>query len=117
MNLTNPYDAKAPQRWLQDAHDYLAGRFSELDQLFFWIESQSEPIVDFDTVPSCVDCAEKSEISRQLWAFLGPLIRQDTDVKRRFDNVARHNGFEAWRRIAEPINEDKALRRKELLPL
>ena len=77
---------------------------------------RSEPIVDLSVVPSCIDCAELSEVSRQLWAFFGPLIKHDVDLKRRFDNVARHNGVEAWRRIAEPINDDKALRRKELLP-
>ena len=33
-----------------------------------------------------------------------------------FANVPRHNGLEAWRRIAEPINEDKASIRKDLLP-
>ena len=34
-----------------------------------------------------------------------------------FNNVARHNGLEAWRRIALPINEDKILILQELLPL
>ena len=29
----------------------------------------------------------------------------------------RHNGFEAWRRIAEPVKKDKALVRRDLLPL
>ena len=36
-------------------------------------------------------------------------------TRRTFANVTRHNGFEAWRRLAEPINNDKALLRKELL--
>ena len=31
-------------------------------------------------------------------------------------NVPRHNGLEVWRRIAEPINEDKILILKDLLP-
>ena len=31
--------------------------------------------------------------------------------------MPRHNGFEACRRIVEPLNEDKALVRKDLLPL
>ena len=30
--------------------------------------------------------------------------------------MPRHNGLEAWRRIAEPINEDKILILKDLLP-
>jgi hypothetical protein len=34
-----------------------------------------------------------------------------------FKNVARHNGLEAWRQIALPINEDKVLILQELLPL
>ena len=33
-----------------------------------------------------------------------------------FKDVTRHNGLEAWRQIALPINEDKALILQELLP-
>ena len=33
-----------------------------------------------------------------------------------YNNVQRHNGLEAWRRIAEPINEDKILILQDLLP-
>ena len=43
-------------------------------------------------------------------------MNDHADTKRLFANVPRHNGFEAWRRIAEPINDDKALVRKDLLP-
>ena len=32
-----------------------------------------------------------------------------------FANVERHNGLEAWRKIAEPVNDDKALVLQELL--
>ena len=32
-----------------------------------------------------------------------------------FENVDRHNGLVAWRRVAEPINDDKALILQELL--
>ena len=80
MNNTNPYDAKTPQRWLQDIHDYLAGRYADVDRLFLWIEGRSEPIVDLSVVPSCIDCAELTEVSQQLWAFLGPLIKHDVDL-------------------------------------
>ena len=34
-----------------------------------------------------------------------------------FANCSRHNGLEAWRRIAEPINGDQILILKNLLPL
>ena len=34
-----------------------------------------------------------------------------------FSNVPRHNGFEAFRRLVELVNEDKALVRKDLLSL
>ena len=33
-----------------------------------------------------------------------------------FANVTRHHGLEAWRRLAEPVNEDKLLLSKDLLP-
>ena len=60
--------------------------------------------------------ATMGEVSRQLWAPLGGLVKNHADTKRLFANVPRHNGFEAWRRIAEPINDHKALVRKDLPP-
>ena len=47
--------------------------------------------------------------------MLGGLIKDEASVKRTFANVPRHNGFEAWRKISEPVDEDKALARKDLL--
>ena len=47
--------------------------------------------------------------------MFGCLVKEDPLVKRTFANVPQHNGLEAWRRISEPVNEDKALRRKDLL--
>ena len=55
------------------------------------------------------------EVSRQLWAMLSPLLSQDADKATMFANVERHNGLEVWRRMAQPINEDKALVRRDLL--
>ena len=55
------------------------------------------------------------EVSRQLWSFLGPSVKDNNDKASAFRNVPRHNGL-AWRRIAEPINDDKAAMRRELLP-
>ena len=52
-----------------------------------------------------------------MWAFVGPLLKEDNEEASVFRNVPRHNGVEAWRRLAEPINEDKSLVRKTLLPL
>ena len=48
---------------------------------------------------------------------MGPLISADSNKVSSFKNVARHNGFEAWRQIAMPINKDKILILQELLPL
>ena len=55
------------------------------------------------------------EVARQLWAMLNPLLAGDSDKATMFANVQRHNGIEAWRRLAEPINEDKAMVRRDLL--
>ena len=52
-----------------------------------------------------------------MWALFGGLLKSDASVKRTFANVPTHNGFEAWRRVVEPVIEDKALIRKDLLPL
>ena len=59
--------------------------------------------------------AEPQEVSRQLWAFLGPLVAGDASMESIFANVPRHYGFDAWRRIAEPVNDDKAVILQDLL--
>ena len=55
------------------------------------------------------------ELSRQLWALLGLLVAGVSKNASIYNNVQRH-GLEAWRRIAEPINEDKILILQDLLP-
>ena len=120
LNGKMSYDTKKPEVWLQDLRDYVAGRTRELDQLLDWIEKQTDEIT-MDSARrayvGCLDCATIDEVSRQLWSFIGPLIKENAEKASIFRNVARHNGLEAWRRIAEPINDDKSLMRKDLLPL
>ena len=60
--------------------------------------------------------ADAKEISRQLWALLGPLVSAESGVHTLFANCPCHDGLEARRRVAEPINDDKILIMKELLP-
>ena len=62
-----------------------------------------------------VDAVTLLEVARQLWAMLNPLLSVDSDNATIFANVPRHNGIEAWRRLAEPINEDKAMVGRDLL--
>ena len=102
------YRAKEPQSWFNDLRDDLAGRTPELDKLFLWIELQTGFIRHNDE-SVMIDCAKHEVVSQQLWALLGALIKDDPSVKRTFANVPRHNGFEAWRKISEPVNEDKVL--------
>ena len=92
-----------------------------MDSLLNWIEGRVEPIVveelGYDEcVPMVSDAPSLKDVSRQLWAMLRPLVAE-TAVASNFANVPRHNGLEAWRQLAEPINEDKQLVQKELLPL
>jgi hypothetical protein len=93
-----------------------------MDAVLAWAESQQSviqliPDQDGGTFPMLSDCgAEPKEISRQLWAFLGPLVASDVSKTSIYKNVARHNGLEAWRKIAEPINDDKAMLLQKLLP-
>ena len=104
---------------MQDQRDYLAGRTAEIDAVIGWVERQSEEITieRARTYDGLLDCATIEEISRQMWGFLGPLLKENASQASIFRNVPRHNGLEAWRRMAEPINEDKTLMRKDLLPL
>ena len=97
----------------------MAGRTEELDQLVAWIEKRDDEITSevAATYPGCIDCAPILEVSRQMWGFLGPLVKDNSEKASVYRNVPRHNGLEAWRRLAEPINEDKSLMQKDLLPL
>ena len=47
--------------------------------------------------------------------MLNPHLASDSHQSGMFAIVQRHNGLEAWRRIAEPINEHKAHIRRYLL--
>ena len=54
------------------------------------------------------------EVSRQFSAMLNSLLASDSHQAGISANVQRRNGLEAGRRIAEPINEDKAHIRRDL---
>ena len=120
INGKYAYDSKRPEVWLSDVRDYIAGRTRELDPLLLWLENCSDEVDDkwaAAAYPGCMDVLPPmEEISRQLWSFLGPLVKDNNDKAAAFRNVPRHNGLEAWRRITEPINDDKAAMRRELLP-
>ena len=62
------------------------------------------------------ECPNLREFSLQLWALLNPLLN-DSKHEATFANVPRHNGLDAWRQLAEPINEDRELVVKDLLPM
>ena len=117
------YDSRRPQEWLQSLRDYVAGRTAKLDPLLDWVELQSEEIPMDDiglrqgSAPMVDAAKDLREVSRQFLALLGPLLAKDGSQAGMFANVPRHNGLEAWRRLAEPINEDIVIMRKELLPL
>ena len=102
MSGKGTYNANAPQSWLQDLRDYLAGRSIDLDAILSWAELQTSEIAEvpncgvddfpmFDQIP-----VEPKEEPRQLWAFLGPLVANDANKVSTSKNVARHNGFESW---------------------
>ena len=91
-----------------------------MDALLTWIEQQEDPIDDKlldhgGSAPMINAAPSIREVSRQLWALLNPLVKDAATVATTFANVPRHNGIEGWRRIAEPVNEDKLLIQKELL--
>ena len=82
------------------------------------MEAQVEPITDSSSGGApMLDCTSLAGVSRQIWALLGPLIASDSSVQAMFRNFGRLNVLEAWRRIAEPIIDDKPRVWKDLLPL
>ena len=115
------YDSKKPLQWLQAVRDYVSGRTSELDSLLDWVEAQTEPITESvlrgvggGSFPMSDQTTSLIDVSKQFWALLNPLVFE-TSVESTFANCPRHNGLEAWRLLAEPINDDKIMVQKELL--
>jgi hypothetical protein len=115
------YDQKNPLKWLLATRDYIAGRYPEIDGLLDWVEGQTDPIGDHTMssvnngcLPMQDHTPSLSTVSRQLWAMLAPLV-DETAIGNTFANCPRHSGLEAWRLIAEPINDDKLIIQKELL--
>ena len=91
------YQPKSPQLWLQDVRDYLAGRCSDMDRVLDWVESRRDEI-EHSSLGSGFPMLEHigvhpTEVSRQLWALLGPLVAADPSLHSVFANVPRHNGL------------------------
>ena len=89
-----------------------------MDSVLDWVDAQKDEVDGSLPGFPMLDgiSAEPKQISRRLWALLGPLIAGDSSMHNRFSNCPHHNGFKAWRRVAEPINDDKVLILKEHLP-
>ena len=113
LDAKNAFNPKDQATWLEVLKDYLNGSTPELNALFSWAEAQPVEIARANEYKGCLGCATPDVRSQQLWALLGGLVKADATTKCAFANVPRHNGLEAWRRVAEPLNEDKALRRKD----
>ena len=90
--------------------DYLAGSTSE-------VEKQVDLITSRQDIPMVDVAGTLTEVSRQRWAMLNPLLAGDSHQSGMFANVERVNGIEACRWIAEPINEDKAHVRRDGIDL
>ena len=89
------YDGKSPQVWLQSIHHYMAGRTEDMDRVLTWVEKQ-QSVIPRDpsgcTALPAIDL-DYREVSRQLWAFFGPLVSGNPVVNGVFENVDRHNGL------------------------
>ena len=81
------------------------------------VEEIGDPSLNQGQQPMVSFATSLTEVSKQLWALLGPTLSKDSAISTVFGNVPRHSGLEAWRRVAEPINDDKTMIRKDLLPL
>ena len=110
---SSAYTGKGAAGWLLELRDYLAGRTDELDKLFSFLEKAADPVGN--DLGWMLQCASNEEVSRQLWALLAALLKNDTDSMRKFRNVERHCGFRAWQVMAGGINEEKAELRRDLL--
>ena len=112
------YSASKPLTWLKEVRNYLAGRCSDMDPLLDWIERQENEIDDNCprlSAPMINHAPGPKEVSKQMWALLGHLLKNDATQAGLYANVPRHNGFEAWRAVSGPILEDRAMIRKSLL--
>ena len=106
-----------PLTWLKEPRNYLAGHCSDMDPLLEWFERHEDESDDslIGLAPMVNHAPSLKEVPKQLWALLGHLVKSDSTVAGNYANVARHNSFEACRKFAEPIIEDRAMVRKALL--
>ena len=115
------YDAKSHGTWMQILGDYVAGRTSEMDGILDWVEAQvkeiGDPGLNHGQQPMVHFATGLTGVSKHLWALLGPTLSKDSSMSTVFCNVPRRNGLEAWRKVPEPINDDKTMVRKDLLLL
>ena len=75
------FTGKDSQAWLLDLHNYLAGRTSDLDRMFDYIEKQTEPIATSDIGFMLDVPATMGQVSRQLWALIGGLVKEHSEEK------------------------------------
>ena len=71
--------------------DYVACRTSEMDGILAWVEAQVEeigdPSLNHGHQPTGHFASSLTEVSKQLWALLGPTLSKDSAMSAVFGNV------------------------------
>ena len=94
--------------WMEVTRSYLIGRNPVLDPILKWVEAHGEASVKKKKTAklrdelSLMTDLEPTIASEQMWSFLN-MNTTGTQFRETFMNVERLNGFEAWRKITEPI--------------
>lgn len=116
VHENNKHTDKKAHKWLKTTRSYLVGRNPVLSVLLKWVEAQGERHILKkesgklrDQLGIMTDL-EPQVASEQLWSFLN-LNTVDTPLREAFENVAQLNGFEAWRRITQPIRANTVAKR------
>ena len=104
----NKHTDADPNAWMELIRSYMIGRNPVLDPILKWVEShgaktiRKKAIAGVRVYLGLMTDLEPTIASEQLWSFLN-LNTVGTSLREAFSNVEKLNGFEAWRKITEPI--------------
>ena len=94
--------------WAKSTRNYFISKAHEMEKLLKWAEKfqtttiTSQHVEDVNNQGMCMDHSA-GKLSRDLWGFMNLNIPGTSRDRNLFDGATGGNGFDAWRRILEPL--------------
>ena len=113
-----PENKREQIKWVKTTQNYFIGKYPELRFILNWIESlQSTVVTELHMAmlrnwPGIRD-TDPEQLSENIWAYMN-LVMANASNKSAFESAEAGNGFDAWRRIMEPIGPNSEERIQEM---